>query len=85
MFEEFRKIKSKLETISGVQGVIFRVCGNQIQYILSFDDFQIFNEILKILPEGWSMNFVKQLKLALVYYPISEEEIERELEKNKFP
>lgn len=29
------------------------------------------------------MNFVKQLKLALVYYPISEEEIE--LEKNKFP
>lgn len=85
MFEEFRNLKDKLEALYEVQGVIFRICDNQIQYIISFDDFKAFNGISQILPQGWSMDFIGDLNLALIYYHLTDEEIEQETEKIMFP
>lgn len=85
MLEEFRNLKDKLEALYEVQGVIFRICDNQIQYIISFDDFKAFNGISQILPQGWSMDFIDKTNLVMVYYHLTDEQIQQETEKNMFP
>lgn len=85
MFQQFKQLVPKIEAISGVDGVFYRFHNDTIQYIFSFTDFKVFNEISKILPCNWSMEVIKEHDLGVISFYLTQQEIDEETEKQMFP
>lgn len=85
MFKEFEDLTKKIEAISGIQGVFFRFHNDAIQYVFSFTDFNIFNEMSEILPCGWSMELIREHDLGVISFYPTIQQIEEEIEKRMFP
>ena len=84
--QEYIKIKSAIEALFGVQGVILRIYKGEVQYIVAFADFKKVGELREIIPVAdWRMDFLGRQGVICISYPANEESLQKEIEKSMFP
>lgn len=84
--QEYIKIRSAIEALFGVQGVILRIYKGEVQYIVAFADFKKVGELREIIPVAdWRMDFLGRQGVICISYPANEESLQKEIEKSMFP
>lgn len=84
--QEYIKIRSAIESLFGVQGVILRIYKGEVQYIVAFADFKKVGELREIIPVAdWRMDFLGRQGVICISYPANEESLQKEIEKSMFP
>ena len=85
MFEKYKTLKNKIEALPEIQGVFYRVYGNEVQYIIGIYSFTVFKDLVNIIPKGWRMDSLTKQHLFCISYLIDDEEINKQFEQIQFP
>lgn len=85
MFEKYKTLKNKIEALPEIQGVFYRVYGNEVQYIIGIYSFTVFKDLVNIIPQGWRMDSLTKQYLFCISYLIDDEEINKQFEQIQFP
>lgn len=82
---QYHQIKKDIEALPNVQGIFYRFFEKEVQYFIAIDNYNVFKELIAILPEGWRIDALGKNHSFCISYPLQEEDIYKELEKNIFP